>query len=162
MRSSVLIGIVGGVVIGLLQFWGLSRLLHITSPNGIDYLIHFSPQIIYFMCIYMSVKIYTRIQPNTVPEFKGCLKAGGITMLIICLFWLISIFVWLTHVDVRAAVNYAIEHGKKAEVPLILTNYSKQGMFDHAKWMTMPNFLLGFVMTVLVTIIFRLRGKKAV
>ena len=126
-----------------------------------DMILFYSPQIVYFMCIYMSIKIYVRTQPNAVPEFKGCLKAGGISMLIIVLFWWIAIFVGLTHTDVKAVVNYAVEHGQKSNVPLILQNYSKQGMFDHAKWLTMPNFLLGFVMTVLVTIVFRLRGKRA-
>jgi hypothetical protein len=157
-----LIGFVGGIVIGLLQFWAIYRSMHTTSLGTIDLLIHYSPQIVYFMCIYMSVKIYTRIQPHQVPEFKGCLKAGGITMAIICLFWWIATFVAFTHVDVRAAVNTAIAQGHKADVPLILKNFTRQGMFDHAKWMTLPNFLLGFVMTVLVTVIFRLRGKKTV
>jgi hypothetical protein len=35
-------------------------------------------------------------------------------------------------------------------------------MADRAQFWSIPNFLLGFVMTVLVTVIFRLRGKRAV
>jgi hypothetical protein len=162
MRAPALIGFFGGIVIALLQAWAIHRSMHSNYDGTMDMLLHYSPQIVYFMCIYMSVKIYTRIQPNEVPEFKGCLKAGGVTMLIICLFWWIAIFVSITHTDVRAVVNFAIEHDQKANVPLILQNFSRQGMFDHAKWMTLPNFLLGFAMTVLVTVIFRLRGKKAV
>jgi hypothetical protein len=161
MRSSVLIGFFGGIVVGLLQFWTIMRSMHTDFEGTFNMLLFYSPQIVYFMCIYMSIKIYTRVQPNDIPDFKGCLKAGGTTMLIIVLFWWAAIFVGLTHTDVSAVVKYAIQQGQKSNVSLILANYSKQGMFDHAKWLTMPNFLLGFVMTVLVTIILRLRGKRA-
>jgi hypothetical protein len=162
MRSSLLLGFAGGIVVGLLQFSSLWREVHGYFIGTPDVLLHFSPQILYFMFLYMSIKIYTRNQPQEIPDFKGCLKAGGITMVIILLFWWIAFFVGLTHTDMQALVKYKIQNGQKAELPLIFENYTMQGMFEHSKWLTLPNILLGFAVIVMVTIIFRLRGKKAI
>lgn len=122
--------------------------------------LYYSPQILYFMSIYMSVKIYTRSQPNPVPDFKGCLKAGGVTAILITIIWGIGFFVALTHIDVAQVVKQMVDTGHKAEVNAYLSMVTKQTMADRTQFWSIPNFLLGFVMTVLVTVIFRLRGKK--
>ncbi|MEO5642069.1 MAG: hypothetical protein ABIQ40_10245 [Bacteroidia bacterium] len=161
MRSSVLIGFVGGIIVALLQFYSMKLSMEDGATGTFEMLLYYSPQIIYFMCIYMSVKIFTRMQPNTVPEFKGCLKAGGLTAVIITIIWGIGFFVALTHIDVPHDVKRMIESGHKDEVNLFLSSVTKQTMMDRAQFWSIPNFLLGFVMTVLVTVVFRLRGKKA-
>ncbi len=131
------------------------------NTGTLDMLLFYSPQILYFTCLYMSIKIYSRNQRLVVPEFKGCLKAGGITMVLIVLFWFIGFFIAITHTDVNALVRTNIEKGHKDDIPLILDNFTKQHIFDTAKLYTLPNILLGFAIIVLVTIIFRLRGKRA-
>jgi hypothetical protein len=159
MRSSVIIGVIGGIVIGSLQFISIMRSMG-DHTGTLDMLLFYSPQIFYFMCLYMSIKIYARNQPTPIPEFKGCLKAGGITMVLIILGWFIGFFVALTHTDVNALVKANIANGRKADVPLILDNFTKQHMFDNAKLYTLPNILLGFAIIVLLTVITRLRAKK--
>ena len=161
MKSSFLIGIIGGAIVGFLQYFSFMRTMQVDTIGTLELLLFYSPQIVYLMCIYMSIKIYVRNQSNAIPDFKECLKAGGITMLLIVLIWWVAIFVSLTHTDVKALVNYSIQHGNKDDVPLILANYSAQGIFDHSKILSLPNFLLGFVVTVLVTVIMRLRKKPA-
>ncbi len=162
MRSPVVIGIVGGIVVALLQFYSMMLSMENGTSGTFEMLLYYSPQIIYFMCIYMSVKIFTKTQPNVVPEFKGCLKAGGLTAVLITVIWGIGFFVALTHIDVEADVKRMIAAGHKDQVNQFLSAVTKQTMMDRAQFWSIPNFLLGFVMTVLVTVIFRLKGKKAV
>jgi hypothetical protein len=160
MKHSFLIGIIGGAVVGFLQYFSFIHSMHADMGNFLEQLFFFSPQIIFFMCIYMSIKIYVRNQPDPVPDYKRCLKAGGITMLIIVLFWWIAFFVSLTHTDVNALIKYTAQNDKE-DIPVVLANYTAQGIFDHSKFLILPQFLLGFVMTVLVTVITRLRKKPA-
>lgn len=160
MRSPVLIGIGGGIVVALLQFYSMMLSMEDGAAGTFEMLLYYSPQIIYFMSIYISVKIFTRSQPNAVPEFKGCLKAGGLTAVIITIIWGIGFFVALTHIDVSQNVKQMIASGHGNEVNAFLSSVTKQTMMDRAQFWSIPNFLLGFVMTVLVTVIFRLRGKK--
>lgn len=156
MRSSVLIGFIGGIVIATLQY--ISALIIPEGTTGL--LLYYSPQIVFFMCVYMSVKIYTQQQKESVPGFKECLKAGAITSILIVLLWSIGVFVALTHTDVNANMKHLIATGRGAYVNEFLSQWTKQRMFDQAKMWSLMNFLLGFAMTVLVTVIFRLRGKK--
>jgi hypothetical protein len=160
LKPALYIGLIGGFVIGLFQFYAVIHSMGNDASGGFDFFLYNSPRILYFMCIYMSIKLYARSQPGIIPDFKGCLKAGGICMAIILLLWFIAFFVAFTHTDVPALIKYNIEHGHKAEVPNILNNFTKQGMFDRALLFSYPNFILGFAAVVLVTIIFRLRGKK--
>jgi hypothetical protein len=162
MRSSLLLGFAGGIVVGLLQFYSMILSME-DGPNGtFEMFLYYSPQIIYFMCIYMSVKVYVKNQPEKVPSFKGCLKSGGITALIICICWGIAFFVALTHIDVAADIKRMIANGQGSRVKDFLASVTRQTMADRTQFWSIPNFLLGFVMTVLVTVIFRLKGKKAV
>lgn len=156
MRYSVLIGLIGGIVIAFLQY--ISALIIPEGTAGL--LLYYSPQIVFFMCIYMSVKIYTQQQKERVPGFKECLKAGAITSILIVLLWSIGVFVTLTHTDVNANMQHLISTGRGAYVREFLSQWTKQRMFDQAKMWSLMNFLLGFAMTVLVTVIFRLRGKR--
>src|ERR1041385_7924817 len=100
MRSSLVLGFVGGIVVGLLQFYSMILSME-TGPNStFEMFLYYSPQIVYFMCIYMSVKVYVKNQPEKVPSFKGCLQSGGVTALLICICWGIAFFVALTHINV--------------------------------------------------------------
>lgn len=53
-----------------------------------------------------------------------------------------------------------MEKGRGAEIQEFLASITKQNMADRARYWSNPNFLLGFAVTVLVTVIFRL--KKSV
>ena len=153
MKSPILIGLIGGIVIASLQFISMTN-----EPGGtFGWLLFYSPLIFYFMCIYISIK---RMMENGVLDWKKGLKAGGITALLISLIWGIGIFIGITHIDVGALIHYKVQHNEKADIPHVLANFSRQGIFDQAKFFSMPNFLLGFAMTVLVTVVFRLRGKR--
>ena len=155
MKFPILFGLIGGVVIASLQFISMTN-----EPGGtFGWLLFYSPLILYFMCIYMSIKKV--LTTDGILDWKLGLKAGGITAVLISLIWGIGIFVGITHIDVNALVNYKIQHHETKDIPHVLANFSRQGIFDQAKFFSMPNFLLGFVMTVLVTIVFRVRGKKA-
>ena len=147
-------------MVGLLQFYSMMLSME-EGPNGtFEMLLYYSPQIVYFMCIYMSVKIFVKNQPERIPPFKGCLKAGGLTALIICILWGIAFFVALTHIDVEADMKRMIAAGQGALVKDFLASVTRQTMSDRTQFWSIPNFLLGFAMTVLVTVIFRLKGKK--
>jgi hypothetical protein len=160
LRSSVIIGFLGGILAGVLLFFSLKLALAGGPGGALEILLYFSPQIVYFMCVYMSIKIFTRNQPNPVPDFKGCLKAGGITSLIISLIMGIGYFIGLTHIDIDQHVKEMIAAGQGDKVKAALAGFTKQMMMDRTQRWIMPNFLLGFAISVLVTVIFRLRGKK--
>jgi hypothetical protein len=154
MKVPVIIGLIGGIVIASLQFISMTN-----EPGGsFGWLLFYSPLIFYFMCIYVSIR---RMLVNGELDWKMGLKAGGVTALLISLIWGIGIFVGITHTDVNALIQYKIQRHESAEIPHVLANFTRQGIFDQAKFFSMPNFLLGFAMTVLVTVVFRLRGKKA-
>ena len=152
MKFSALIGLIGGLVIACLQYISMTN-----EPGGtFGWLLFYSPLIFYFMCIYISIK---RTMESAAPSFKDGLKAGGITALLISTIWGIGIFIGITHIDIAGLIHYKIAHKDTADIKHVLSNFTRQGMFDQTKFFTFPNFLLGFVMTVLVTVVFRMRKK---
>lgn len=154
MKFPSLYGIIGGTIIACLQFLSLTN-----EPGGtFGWLLFYSPLILYFMCIYMSIK---KVYANGANDWKLGLKAGGVTALLISFIWGIGVFVGITHIDVAALIHYKIQHHENADIPHVLANFSRQGMFDQTKFFTFPNFLLGFIMTIFVTVIFRLKGTKS-
>ncbi len=160
MKSSLLYGLGGGVIVGLLQFYSMHLSMEDGPTGTFEMFLYYSPQLLYFMCIYMAVKTYTLTQTDAVPSFKGCLKAGGLTAVIATIIWGIGFFVALTQLDVATDVKKMIASGHGEVVKEFLSMVTLQTMADRAQFWSIPNFLLGFVMTVLVTVIFRLRGKK--
>jgi hypothetical protein len=161
LKPSVLIGIIGGIVIGLLQFYSMHLSMELGPSGTFEMFLYYSPQLFYIMCIYMSIKIFARSQDTPIPDFKGCLKAGGITAILISLLWGIGFFVALTHLDVAADVKHMLAAGAdKKDINDFLSNVTKQVMMDRTQFWIIPNFLLGFAVSVLVTVIFRLKRKS--
>lgn len=115
--------------------------------------------ITYFAFIYLVIKKTKDEQPDNILPFKTGLKAGGVTALMICLVWGIAFFIGLTHQDVPAQVSYMIANGQKSEVPAMLAAYNRQHMFDITKFWMMPNFLLGFLVILLATVILAKRKR---
>ena len=153
MKFPLLYGLIGGAVIACLQFISMTH-----EPGGtFGWLLFYSPLILYFMCIYMSIK---NVMVDGILDWKTGLKAGGLTAVLISFIWGIGIFIAMTHIDVASLIHYKIQHHETSDIQHVLSNFTRQGMFDQTKFFTFPNFLLGFIMTVLVTVVFRLRGKR--
>ena len=150
MNPALLYGIIGACLVGAVQL--LNMLGNFSGTMG--GFLFYAPMLLYFTCIYMSIKKTKELQPDQVLPFKTGLKAGGITAFIICFTWGICFFIGLTHQDVQGFVNYKIANGQEAEIPQYLTAFSsRQHMFDMTKFWVMPNFLLGFLVIVLSTVL---------
>lgn len=143
-------GLIGAVIVSGLQ---LTMMLgNMTGVGG--GILYYSPMLAYFASIYMSIKKTREVQPDQQLPFKTGLKAGGVTAVIICFAWGISFFIGLTHQDVQGFVNYKIANGQQDEIPKYLEAFSsRQHMFDMTKFWAMPNFLLGFLVIVLTTVL---------
>lgn len=155
MRTPLLIGIAGGIVIGFLQFFSVT-----SQANGVSGgLLYYSPMLLYFAAIYVSIKSVSRQEEEF--EFKNGLKAGVITAVLISIMMAIGYFVGLTHLDVASTVRYDLAHGTANDVMLKqLAHWNRQYMFERAKNWSIPNFLLGFVISLAVTLIIRKRLAK--
>ncbi|HEU4717575.1 MAG TPA: hypothetical protein VFU15_07070 [Bacteroidia bacterium] len=149
MSVPVRIGIIGGIIIGLLQFYTL-----IACPPGfIGGIIFYSPQILYFACIYLSIR---KTKAAGEASFKGGMKAGVITAFFIAIIWGIGFFIGMNNIDVHGQALYALAHGtSKADVLAILKGWTQDAMIERTKFWMIPNFLLGFVVSLAVTIILR-------
>lgn len=160
MKIPAFIGLIGGIVVGILQFYSMMLSMS-TGPSGIvEMFLYYSPQLAYFTCIYMSIKMVAEMQSANTSTFKRCLKAGGITAIIITIIWGIAFFIALTHINVAADLKHMMETGRGSEIQEFLASITKQNMADRARYWSNPNFLLGFAVTVLVTVIFRLKEKR--
>lgn len=158
MRTALLYGAIGAVITGVLQF--ISMTSDLTGTFG--GLLYYGPMLCYFTFIYFSIKKTKSEQPDQVLPFKTGLKAGGLTALLICAVWGIAFFIGLTHQDVRGFVNYKIANGQQSEIPQYLEAFgSRQHMFDMTKFWVMPNFLLGFLVIVLATVILARRKRHS-
>ncbi|HTF02535.1 MAG TPA: hypothetical protein VK826_00860 [Bacteroidia bacterium] len=157
MRPSLLMGIIGSVIVAGLQL--TSMLGDFTGTWG--GMLFYGPMLFYFACIYLSIRKTKDIQPDHVLPFKTGLKEGGITALFICVSWGIAFYIGLTHQDVRGFVNYKIANNQQAEIPAYLQAFSSpQHMFDMTKFWAMPNFLLGFLIIILSTVLIARRKKS--
>lgn len=156
MRTAFIYGLIGAAVVGSLQFLSMT-----TSMDGVTGAMkYYSPMICYFAFIYFAIKRTKMEQPDQILPFKTGMKAGGITAIIICLTWGAVFFVGLTHTDVVGFVNYKISLGQQNEIPDYLAAFSsRQNMFDMAKFWSMPNFLLGFLVIILATVLQAKRKK---
>ena len=114
---------------------------------------YYAPMLCYFFFLYLAIKKTKTGQPDGILPFKTGLKAGGVTALIICLAWGIAFFIALTHTDVHAQVAFLVENGQSEQIPELLTAMNRQHMFDITKFWMMPNFLLGFLVIVLATVL---------
>lgn len=156
MRPALLYAAIGSVLVGGIQL--LNMLVNFSGTVG--GILFYTPMLLYFACIYLSIKKTKEIQPDGILPFKEGLKAGGVTALIICLMWGIAFFVGLTHQDVQAFVNYKIANGEQEQIPQYLDAFSsRQHMFDMTKFWVMPNFLLGFLVIIGATVIVARRRK---
>jgi len=157
MRTAFIYGLVGAAVVGILQFFAMT-----SSLEGIaGGMLYYSPMICYFAFIYLAIKRTKMEQPDQVLPFKTGLQAGGITAIIICLTWGIVFFVGLTHTDVVGFVHYKIANGQQSEIQQYLSAFSsRQTMFDMAKFWSMPNFLLGFLVIILANVVLARRKPK--
>ncbi len=90
-------------------------------------------------------------------SFKVGLKSGGITATIMSFIWGIGFFIALTHTDVHGLIKYLIDSGQRDQIKIILPQVNEQAMFERTKFFTIPYFLLGFFVTVAVTLIFSRR-----
>lgn len=150
MSPAVLYGLIGALLVSALQ---LTTMIGNFSGTG-GGVLYYAPMLMYFASIYMSVKKTKEVQPDQQLPFKTGLKAGGITAVIVCFAWGISFFIGLTHQDVQAFVNYKIANNQQDEIPQYLQAFSsRQHMFDMTKFWVMPNFLLGFLIIVLTTVL---------
>jgi hypothetical protein len=157
MRTAFIYGLIGAAVVGALQFLAMTSSLEGTSGG----MLYYSPMICYFAFIYFAIKRTKMEQPDQHLPFKTGMKAGGITALIICLVWGAVFFVGLTHTDVVGFVHYKMDHGQQNEIPQYLAAFSsRQNMFDMAKFWSMPNFLLGFLVIILANVLLA-RKKKS-
>jgi hypothetical protein len=153
LKFPVLVGIFGGIIVGFLQF------LSITQGEGnFGAVLFYSPLILFFAVIYMSIK-KTRDKDPGAFSFKTGLKAGGITATIMSLFLGIGVFIALTQTDVHGLVKYLIDIGKRDQIKETLSEITRQKMFDRAKFFAIPFFLLGFFITLAVTMIFSKRNR---
>lgn len=155
MKKSILVGLTAGTLIGGLQL--VVMLCNLTGAIG--GIVYYLPMLIYFAGIYTSIK-QTRDNAGGAIGFKDGLKAGGLTALISCLMWGIAFFIGLTHQDVYAFIHYKVANHQENEIRSYLGAFTRQNMFDMSKFWVIPNFLLGFVITVMATI-FLLKRKKA-
>lgn len=156
MKPAFLYGIIGTVLVGGVQL--LNMLGNFTGTFG--GFLFYAPMLLYFTCIYLSIRKTKDVMPDGILPFKEGLKAGGITAFIICITWGIAFFIGLTHQDVQGFVNYKIAHGEQDQIPQYLAAFSdRQHMFDMTKFWVMPNFLLGFLVIIGATVIVARRKK---
>ena len=156
MKQAIFIGLAAGILIGAAQYVSMTG----TYTGTLGGLLYYSPLLIFFASIYVAIK-RTRDSSEDQLTFKIGLKTGGVASLIICLIWGIAFFIALTHQNVREFMNYKIANHQESEIPQYLRAFSnRQTYFDMTKFWVMPNFLLGFLITVMATI-FLLKRQKA-
>lgn len=153
MRFPLLVGIGSGLAVGLLQFFSITR-----GGGQFGALLYYSPLLVYFAAIYISIKKTRDARPEAF-DFKTGLKAGCITAGIAALFLGIGFFVALTHTDIPGLILYLEENGQRDQITSILSSVNRQAMFDRAQFFTIPYFLIGFVVSIAVSLL--LRKKQA-
>jgi len=156
MKSSITTGMIGAALVAAFQ---LTTMIG-NFTGSIGGLLFYAPMLIYFASIYFSIKRTKNEQPDQVLPFKTGLKAGGITALIICIVWGVAFFIGLTHQDPYMIASYMKANNQSADIPKMLETFSdRQIMFDRTKFWAMPNFLLGFLIIVGLTVVLARRKR---
>lgn len=156
MNQAVKIGLITGAVAAV----SIIVKIKVEMPVLPLTIVHFTGMIAFVGGIYVAVKRTRDREMGGFIGFRQALRSGTITALISSIFQAVAMYYCMTTVD-YLHVNNPLTNKPFSETPSLLLQISEQNMFNGTIYWTIPNILLGFMVSVAAGLLLRKNQEVA-